>query len=613
MKTPIFTLQDAQISFGRKPLFEELNLNIFPKDRICLTGKNGEGKSTILKLITGSYELDDGERWIHPGYSIGYLPQESIAECYDNTTVMEYVLMGLNKVDDSNRYLAEIVIEPLGLNACSQIINLSGGQRRRVSLARSIVASPDILLLDEPTNHLDIEAILWLESYLKGFEGAVLCISHDREFLNNFSNKTFWLDRGELRVMSKSYKFFEDWSCQILEQEQKELENLERKMKLENVWLSQGVTARRKRNQRRLKEFFEMRNKLKGDRSRFKHATSAIQLEKLDKQKASKIAVEFKDVSKAYGSFCILKNYETTILKGDKIGIIGTNGSGKTTFLRMLVGLEEPDNGSVKIGKNIEITYFDQMRSELDPNALIKDILAPSGSDHLLFRGNLLHVAAYLKKFMFDPKLMHAKANILSGGQKNRLLLAKALANPGNFIILDEPTNDLDVETLDMLQEYLAEYEGTAIIVSHDRDFIERTVTKIMSFEGNSIIHEVVGGYQDYLKFKERHESAKRNTGQSDNVEKANSGKNFEKKISKKKLSYKLQREYDLIPKEIKELEVKVAELEELFENPNFYSQSPEGFEENSRKITTLQEEMEVKEARWLEIEDMKSSMEDKG
>lgn len=611
MKTPIFTLKEAKIAFGRKPLFENLDLNIFPRDRICLNGRNGEGKSTIIKLITGQYELDGGERWIYPGCKIGYLPQETIANSLEHGTVLHYVLEGLEQVDDSNRYLADIVIAPLDLDANAKIETLSGGQKRRVSLARAIVSNPDILLLDEPTNHLDIESIVWLENYLRGFDGAVLCISHDREFLSNFSNKTFWLDRGTLRVLNKSYKFFEDWSCDILEQEQRELENLERKMKLENVWLAQGVTARRKRNQRRLKDLLQMRNQLQDDRSRFKNVTDSIQLEKLEKQKSSKIAVEFKDVSKSFGSFHILSNYSNTLLKGEKIGIVGGNGSGKTTFLRMLVGMEEPDVGQIKLGKNIEITYFDQMRSELDPQKLIKDILAPSGSDHIMFRGSLLHVAAYLKKFMFDPKLMHAKASILSGGQKNRLLLAKALANPGNFIILDEPTNDLDVETLDMLQEYLAQYEGTAIIVSHDRDFIERTVTKIIAFEGGGEIVEVVGGYHDYIRFKERRiKNTVPNTNCGKLVENPVSISSGTKKASKGKLSYKLQREYNLIPNEIKELEGSIKEIERLFAQPNYYLENSADYLESSRKLEESRQLIEKKELRWLEIEEMKCKLE---
>ena len=595
MKTPILSLNEAKISFGQKPLFEALDLHIYQGDRICLTGKNGEGKSTIVKLITGEYELDGGKRWVQPGFSIGYLPQESIAQ--GEKTVIEYVLSGLDKVDDNNKYLADIVLSPLELERNTKLAELSGGQRRRASLARAIVSAPDILLLDEPTNHLDVEAIIWLENYLKSFDGAVLCISHDRAFLNNFSNKVFWLDRGELRVLNKGYKYFDDWSCDIIEQEQKELDNLERKMKLENVWLAQGVTARRKRNQRRLKEVFVMRDKLKADRVRMKNITGEIELEKLAKQKASKIAVEFSNVSHAFGDKVILKNYNDTVLRGEKIGIIGKNGSGKSTYLNMLVGAIEPNVGKVKVGKNIRITYFDQIRSELDKDAAIKDILAPSGNDHLMFRGNFIHVAAYLKKFMFDPKLMHAKASTLSGGQANRLLLAKALADPGNLIILDEPTNDLDVETLDMLQEYLAEYEGTAIIVSHDRDFIDRTVTKTVVFEGEGNVKEVIGGYSDYIAFLEGKSAAQ--------MPKKQAAAHQNKGEKGAKLTFKLQYEYDNLPKEIKHLEEEIAELEALYNDPDFYSKNAREFARVSAKLKELRASVEEKELRWLEIAQM--------
>lgn len=596
MKTPVFSLNNASISFGRKALFEDLNLHVYQHDRICLTGRNGEGKSTIMKLINESLELDGGERWIQPGFTVGYLPQEMVAD--SNEKVIDYVLAGLPKHEMEDKYRAEMVLAPLYLDAEASINTLSGGQKRRASLARAIVANPSILLLDEPTNHLDVESIIWLEQYLKKFKGAVLVISHDRAFLRNFSNKVFWLDRGNLRVLNRSYESFEDWSCDILEQEQKELDNLARKMKDENQWLAQGVTARRKRNQRRLGELRALRDKLQNDRARFSQIQDKIELEKFAKQHASKIVAEIIDVSLAYSGKVILRNYSNMILKGEKIGIIGKNGSGKTTFLRLLLGEEEPDQGRIKLGKNVKITYLDQLKKDIDPDKTLSEILAPNGSDQLNFRGSVLHVAAYLKKFMFDPKLMRAKVSTLSGGQANRLLLAKVLAENSSVVILDEPTNDLDMETLDMLQEYFSDYEGTLIIVSHDRDFIDRTVSKTLVFEGNGKVIEVFGGYTDYL---ERY-------GESSSAPVVKADKKAKEDVSQeaaKKLTYKLQYEYDNLPKEISVLEEKIAKLEKEFHDPEFYTKSPERFIASSKELEEMRERLTALEMRWLELDEM--------
>lgn len=601
MTTPILSLKDVSISFGGKALFKELDMHIYSEDRICLVGKNGQGKSTLMKMIANIYEPDKGYRWQEPYLKIGYLEQNMLAN--SESSVLDYVLSGFEKKDVENRYLAEMVIAPLNLEASKTISSLSGGQKRRASLAKAIVEKPDLLLLDEPTNHLDIESILWLESYIKSYKGAVLCVSHDRAFLANISNKTFWLDMGELRVLNKGYKGFEDWSTEILEREQRELENMERKMQTENVWLAQGVTARRKRNQRRLNELIVLRERLKQERSRMKKAQDVITLESANKQKASKIAIEFKDVNKIFAGQVILKNFNCSVLYGEKIGVIGYNGSGKTTFLRMIVGELPPDSGIVKIGKSCEMVYFDQLRSEFDPEKSVKQILCPSGNDQVWFRDRFIHVAAYLKRFLFDPKIKDESVATLSGGQINRLLLAKALANPGTLLMLDEPTNDLDMDTLDALQEFLAEYKGTLILVSHDRDFLDRTVLKTLAFEGDGTVIEVIGGYSDYIEYSKKHASdTKVNLAKvskdAEEIREYKGGKS-------NKLTYKLQREYELLPKQVENLEKERKEIEQELANNELYAKNPDRFNLLTSRHTAILAEIKQSEEKWLEIVSM--------
>ncbi len=598
MKSPILSLREIHLTFGAKPLFTKLSLNIYPHDRVCLVGKNGEGKSSLLKTIAGIYELDGGEKWSMPGASIGYLPQE--INYTKDQTVYDFVLKDVIDREhlENSQYLADIILTPLKLNAHSHLNELSGGLLRRAFLARTLVMCPDILLLDEPTNHLDIDTIEWLEEYVKKYPGAIVCISHDRTFLKNISNKTFWLDRGAVKTNNLGYENFDKWSLDILEQEQRELEKMGKKLDEEEEWKAKGIRARRKRNQKRLLDLYSLREKAQAGKDARRVFLNKIKLDPLTPVQSSKLIYEFKEVYKSYGSKKILESFSMRTVRGEKIGIVGPNGMGKTTFLRLLVGDEHPDQGAVKLGKTVTVTYYDQKRITLDPTDTLWESLCQGTGDHVKVGDKFIHVVAYLKNFMFDPKTARDKVSTLSGGQANRLLLAKALANPGSLLILDEPTNDLDMDTLDMIQDILADYTGTLLIVSHDRAFLDSLVTKTLYFEGNGVVEEFVGSYEELRKLKKNQEKAKsaaKSTPQEVKVVKPET----------KKLSYSLQRELSLMPAKIAALEEEITDLESKLAQANFYQDFPAEFNEKSRRIVAAKHELEVSWQRWQELESL--------
>jgi ATP-binding cassette subfamily F protein uup len=614
----ILSVHDAYVTFGVKPLFEELSFNIHEGDKICLVGKNGAGKTTLMHMITGTRELDGGKRWQQPGIKIGYLQQDAQAED-GGQTVYEYIYQGLpkDKQNDDYKYMVEMVAVPLELIPDDKMSVLSGGQMRRAALARALVEEPDILLLDEPTNHLDLGAIEWLEEYLKYYRGTVLCISHDKTFLANISNKVFWLDRSQIRVCPTGFGHFDEWSQMLLEQEERELAKREKIVAQEVAWAMQGVKARRKRNVRRLEEMKKAREKLKSDKSSFNRVMRKVELEPLEASQASKVIVEFYKVCKNYSregkEKVILDKFSFRVMRGERIGILGKNGSGKTTFIKLLVGEEQPDMGTVKLGQNIQISYFDQKRQDLDPKKSLWETLAPEG-DYVDVNGSQRHVCGYLKDFMFDPSQARDLVGTLSGGQKNRLMLAKVLANPGSFMILDEPTNDLDMDTLDMLEEALSHYKGTLFVVSHDRDFLDQTVTKVLAFEGDGDVEAYLGGYSDYLA--EKHGASYVPPANNENKKIIN--KKLVKPESKepapvykpepketKKLSYKLQYELDNLPARISELEKEIKAMHHLLADADLYTKEPEKFDKTMRQLAKSEEELEKAELRWLEISEM--------
>lgn len=602
MSRLLLSVQDALVTFGDFRLFEGLSFNITEGNKICLVGRNGAGKTTLMNIIKGDRDPDDGKRWQLAGTRIGYLQQDITPQ--PGQTVFDFVFAELKGED---KYLLEYkvdqVLQPLSVDPAALMNELSGGQIRRAALARALVEDPDILLLDEPTNHLDFDVIEWLEGFLREYRGAILCVSHDKTFLRNISDTVFWLDRGKIKVCPRGFAHFDEWSQMLLEQEERELANRTKIVNQEVEWASRGVKARRKRNVRRLELMHEARARLRADVSAYRRAVSKIELRPLDDiEISSKVVSEFFNVHKNYGDKVILEKFNYRILRGDRIGILGKNGSGKTTFLRMLVGELKPDSGKIKMARDLEFSYFDQSRRDLDPQQTLWRTLCPDGGDYIDVRGKPRHVCGYLKDFMFDHTMARQLVATLSGGQKNRLMLARILANPGSFLILDEPTNDLDMDTLDMLEEILINYEGTLIIVSHDRDFLDQTVTQILAFEGDGEIEHHIGGYTDYI-------NAKRGTAKAEKkAEKATAPKAEKQKTAAppaQKMSFKLKHELENLPARIEKLEADIALYEAQLADSELYMRDPQAFDTASRRFQRYKKELEEAETRWLELEEM--------
>ncbi len=610
----LLSLENITLTFGGKPLFENLTLHIAERDRICLVGKNGAGKTTLMRLMVEDLELDGGKRFVYPGTSIGYLAQ--IIHYDPQQRVKDFVLSGLpeSERNEANGYLADMVIEPLGINPDSLMQPLSGGQLRRASLARALVQAPDILLLDEPTNHLDLQAIEWLEDYLQSYQGAVICVSHDRQFLANTSRKVFWVDRGNIKTCPFGYAQFEDWQEEQVEHEARELQNLQKKVEAEQGWTQGGVSARRQRNVRRLRELGSLREKLRQDKAAYRQRSQKIALDALDTPNASKVTAEFKNVSKSFQhdgqTIKIFDDFNHMILKGDRLGILGKNGSGKSTFLKILIQELEQDSGYIFRSKTLDISYFDQYRSDLDPQKTLWETLCPNGGqDVQLGNGEnqkTMHVCGYLKRFLFDPTLARNKVATLSGGQQNRLLLAKIMANPGNLLILDEPTNDLDMDTLDMLQEMLADYKGTLIVVSHDRDFLDRTVTEILAFEGDAHVHNIFGGYSDYVREMKTIKANKLQRDKNSDLEtqQAQTSQPAPLDELKKPLTYGEKLELEKIPQELEVQQQTLSSIQILLDEENLFEKNPTEFHSLINDFENFTKKLALTEERWLELEE---------
>tara|TARA_B000000557_G_scaffold6097_1_gene5015 strand:+ start:844 stop:2673 length:1830 start_codon:yes stop_codon:yes gene_type:complete len=604
----ILSIKEAMVRFKDKPIFEDLNFNLHQKSRIALVGKNGSGKTTLMKMIAGEIELEEGERWLENKIEIGYLNQEFIN--LSNKNILQELVSTIND-DEEKKFKIDIITEALNINLKSKLIDLSGGQLRKVGLAKALINEPDILLLDEPTNHLDLEVIEWLENYLNKYNGTIICVSHDRTFLSNVTNKVFWIDRGNLKISPKGFKFFDEWSQSLLEQEEKELRNRKQSLSVDIEWASKGVKARVKRNVRRLEQIKLMQKKLEEDESSYRRAISKIKVNSNIKFKDhAKSISEFFNVSKSFKTnseeIKILENFNFKINKGDRIGILGGNGSGKTTFLKLLLKEEIPDKGTIKNFKNIEFSYFDQKRSDLFLKETIKKNMCPSGGDYINVMGKDRHVYGYLKEFQFDPKILNDYVSTLSGGQKNRLMLAKILANPKSCLILDEPTNDLDMDTLDLLEEILINYKGTLIIVSHDRDFLDQTVTRILAFQGDGKVIDCIGGYSDYLKLK-------KNSFKNKNLIKHDLNKvkkdNLSKISNNNKLTYKLEHELSIIPSEIEKLETIISQMNNILSDADLYTKNIDKFLESSKTLEMSKKKLDELETRWLELDLQKNKL----
>jgi ATP-binding cassette subfamily F protein uup len=604
--SPILSLRNITISFAKKIIFENLNLNLFSCDRVCLIGKNGVGKSTLMNCIANLIDLDFGERWIAPNIIMGHLTQSE--KIQENISIFDFIKKDI-KLDDHKEYLIDIICDKLKLDKNQNTSNLSGGQKRRANLAKSLILEPDILLLDEPTNHLDLEIIEWLEDYLLNFKGALVIISHDRKFLEKVSNKVFWIRAGNFKINNQGYKNFDEWSQNIIDHESRELENLQKKVELESGWLQTGVTARRKRNIGRLHHLNELKNKLAIQQKLVRQNQNNIKIitQKIDED-APQVIMSFNNISLALNEKFLIKDFNYKILRGERIGIIGNNGIGKSSLLKLMTKQLSPTQGTVKMAKDIDFSYFDQSRSAIKSDSTIQEILCESGGDFVkLSNGKTKHICGYLKDFLFDPKETQTLAGTLSGGQQNRLLLAKTLASPGNFMILDEPTNDLDMDSLDILEKYLEEYQGTLVVVSHDRDFLDNIATTILGFEGDGIINYNIGGFSDYIKLYPRQNVLKNEQIQNNSLFVKTKNLTEEVKINNhKKLDNKLKNELAKLPEKIARIQQKLIDLE--LEKSKLDDISSHDLIHINIEIANQQYELEKLEDRWLELEYLDSN-----
>ncbi len=601
MNQLLFSLKEGSISYHKNEIFKELDLNIHRKDFIALVGKNGAGKSTLMNVISGQHEIDLGEIWSIDNIAVNYFNQNYKLQ-NENNTVEKEILSAITNQDDI--YEIDIFCNNLSLDKNSLIKNLSGGQKRRVGLIKTLIKPSDLLLLDEPTNHLDLDTIVWLENYLKKLDSAILCVSHDRQFLKNFTNKILWIDRSRVKVNNSGYSDFENWSNTLLSQEERELQNRKQFVNLEVNWANKGVKARVKRNTRRLEQAKELKDNLDKDISEFKKATRKIEINQIfENSKNFKHVAEFHNAEFYFGTEdknLILKNFSLKISKKDRIGLLGSNGSGKSTFLKILLNELHLKSGTLKLRKELEFSYFDQLRNDLKDNLPIKKILVPSGGDYLKTQGKERHVCSYLKDFHFDPSKANDPVGSLSGGMKNRLLLSKVLSNPKSGLILDEPTNDLDIDTLDLVESILSGYNGTLVVVSHNRDFLDKLVNKILFFKGNGEVVLFNGGYHDFLNNKDLLINDSDDSLKIDH--KAEKYKKNLSKVTKKKLTFKLQYELNNLPKQIDLLKEQIDHFEKILEAPDLYKKDYDLFITSSEKLGSLQLELETREQRWLEL-----------
>ena len=597
---PLLTLQDVALTFGGTPLIERAELAISPGERTCLVGRNGSGKSTLMKIAAGLVEPDRGTRFIQPGTTIRYLAQEPDFSGFETT--LDFVESGLNHDDDA--YRARYLLESLGLTGAENPKSLSGGEGRRVALAQALAPEPDILLLDEPTNHLDLPAIEWLESELKSVRGALVLISHDRRFLSALSKTTVWLDRGVTRRIEQGFSTFETWRDAFFEEEERDRHKLERKIADEEHWLRYGVTARRKRNVRRLGNLHALRKERRDDRRPVGTAT----MTSTEAESSGALVIEAKHAAKAYGPRRIVDDLSLRVMRGDRLGIVGANGAGKTTLINLLTGQAAADSGSVTLGTNLKMMLLDQARAVLEPSMTVTEVLTGGSGDSVIVGGVSRHVVGYLKDFLFAPEQARTPVSVLSGGERNRLLIARALAQPANLLVLDEPTNDLDLETLDLLQEMLADYSGTLILVSHDRDFLDRVVGSVLVSEGEGRWVEYAGGYTDMVA--QRGEGVQARSAARAGKPDAGGGARERPKAGeaaapagKPKLGFKDQHELKTLPDRMKKLESDIAKLREVLADPGLYARDPARFSKASDLLAAAEAELSRSEDRWLELE----------
>lgn len=597
-RAPLLQLNEISLTFGGDPVFEDLSLVVQPGDRVALVGRNGSGKSTLMKVMAGLVEPDRGDVVAGPGVSVGYMEQDPDLSGFE--TLGEFAAAAL---DPGELYKVERAGEGLKFDPDRPVATASGGERRRAALARLMAEEPALMLLDEPTNHLDIEAIRWLENELKQTRTAFVIISHDRAFLRELTRATLWIDRGMVRRQEKGFAAFEEWRDTVWEEEDTQRHKLNRKIKAEARWAVEGISARRKRNQGRVRALQDLRAERASQIKRQGAAAMALEAG----PKSGRKVIEARGISKAFGDKVILKPFSLTVQRGDRIALVGPNGVGKTTLLNMLIGQEEPDGGSVTLGTNLQLALFDQARAQLDGDMSLWESLAGdpdmrvSGkADQVLVRGAPKHVVGYLKEFLFDEAQARAPVRSLSGGEKARLLLAKIMARESNLLVLDEPTNDLDVETLDLLQELLGQYDGTVILVSHDRDFLDRVAATTIAMEGDGKATVYAGGWSDYLSQR----------GQDDFAEsvvetkKAAVARPEAKRAAKKGLSFTEKHRLDALPAELERLEAEIGKLEALLADPELFTREPVKFNKATQALVERQEKLAAAEEEWLLLEE---------
>ncbi len=600
---PLLLLQDIALTFGGTPLLTSAELSVSPRERVCVVGRNGSGKSTLLRIAAGQVKADGGTTFLQPGATVRYLPQEPDLAGF--ATTLDFVAAGLNEGDDTHR--ARAALEAVGLTGAEAPARLSGGESRRAALARTLAPEPDILLLDEPTNHLDIAAIEALEAALKELRSAIVLISHDRRFLENLSRATVWLDRGETRRLEQGFAGFEAWRDQLLEEEELTRHKLDRKIVNEEHWLRYGVSARRKRNQKRLADLHTLRAERKTARAN--RAQGNVNLAVQDARLSGKLVVEATGIAKSYGTRAIVRDFSIRIERGDRVGIVGENGAGKTTLINMLTGALQPDAGDVKLGVNLELATLDQRRESLSPDATVTDVLTDGRGDTVIIGGEARHVIGYMKDFLFRPEQARTPVKALSGGERGRLMLARALARPSNVLVLDEPTNDLDLETLDLLQEMLAAYPGTLILVSHDRDFLDRVATSVIVAEGEGRWQEYAGGYSDMVAQRGHGVGPAPVAATSASAPKAMPALPA-KSREKTKLSFAESHALKTLPEKIEGLTARLAKLEAKLADPELYAKDPKAFTETTMAIAGVRTELAAAEDEWLRLEVLREELE---
>ena len=608
MAPPLLMLSAVGLTFGGTPLLEEADLTVGEGERLCLVGRNGSGKSTLLKIAAGILEPDRGERALRQATTVRYLEQEPALGGF--ATTLGYVEAGLAPGDDPHRAL--YLLHELGLGGDEAPGRLSGGEARRAALARALAPAPDILLLDEPTNHLDLPAIEWLEAELAGLRSAIVLISHDRRFLTKLSDRTVWLDRGRTRRLDQGFAAFEAWRDEVLELEERDRHKLERKIAAEQDWLRYGVTARRKRNVGRLRALQGLRQERRDQRRVQGNVKFAVS----EAETSGKLVLEAEHLAKSFGDLLLVRDLSLRLRRGDRLGIIGPNGAGKTTLLKLLTGELTPDGGALKHGANLELVHLDQRRMSLDPDWTLAEAMTAGGGDTVTVGGTARHVHSYMRDFLFTPEQARTPLRVLSGGERGRVMLARALAVPSNLLVLDEPTNDLDLETLDLLEEMLGNYPGTVLLVSHDRDFLDRIATSVLAFEGDGTWQEYAGGYSDMVaqrghgvRSKPAREGSPTRRVAGEGVATTDAASPA-KSTGKQRLSFGQRRALDLLPKRMESLQVEIAKLQAGLNDPDLFRRDPARFTKATARLGEAQHELAAAEEEWLALEILREEVE---